>query len=599
MSDLTVAAAQARCALVTGSSSGIGEAVARELIGRGWSVVGIDRTAASIQDRAFTPVVLDLADGAAIDAWFEREQLGRLTGAHAGAHTGSRLDARTDSRTIAPAVDCLVHAAGFMRTAALGQLISDDFRAMWTVHVAAAERLANALLPSMAARGYGRVVLIGSRVASGFPGRSQYAATKAALVSMARSWAAEVVSRGVTVNVVSPAATDTPMLAAGSRAGSRPVPPPIGRFIAATEVASLVGYLVSDTGAAITGQELVVCGGSSLPSATPMPLPASVSASALELSQLSSPLPARVQTGPVRPGGRAERAEAVGLVGLGLVGSALGRRLRAAGYTTLGFDVDAGTRTRFEAEGGVAADSLSSLGAGAARVFISVFDSRDVRALVDDPNGLLASGHVRTLVDCTTGDPLVSAAISDELALRGIAFIEAPWSGSSQQIDSGEATLLLAGDDGALHECAHLFEALTTRRIRVGTAGMGARAKLATNLVLGLNRAALAEGFAFAESLGLSREQFLELVLATPASSAAAQAKGHMMVTQDFTPQSRIRQHLKDVELMIESAQSGGLDLPLSQVHRALMRRAVSEGDADLDNAAIVRQWRLRGLAQP
>ena len=85
---------------------------------------------------------------------------------------------------------------------------------MWRLHVDAATRLADALLPAMAQAGTrARAVLIGSRVWRGLAGRSQYAATKAALVSLARSWAAEVAERGVTVNVVSPAATDTPMLA--------------------------------------------------------------------------------------------------------------------------------------------------------------------------------------------------------------------------------------------------------------------------------------------------------------------------------------------------------------------------------------------------
>lgn len=226
-----------RRALVTGSSSGIGAAIARHLIGDGWQVIGVDRAAATLTDPSFTPVLLDLGDDKALDLW-----LASLT-----------------------KPDCWVHAAGLMHTAPLGSLKTASLQAMWSVHVAAAERLANHLLPAMTTAGWGRVVLIGSRVASGFPGRSQYAATKAALVAQARSWAAEVVTRGVTVNVVSPAATDTPMLTASQRAGSAPLPPPMGRLIEPGEVASLVGYLVGDAAAAITGQEIVICGGASLP----------------------------------------------------------------------------------------------------------------------------------------------------------------------------------------------------------------------------------------------------------------------------------------------------------------------------------------------
>ncbi len=98
-----------------------------------------------------------------------------------------------------------------------------------------------------------------------------------------------------------------------------------------------------------------------------------------------------------------------------------------------------------------------------------------------------------------------------------------------------------------------------------------------------------AEGLVFAERLGIAPAQFLELVLATPARSEAAALTGPMMVAGTFSPQSRIRQHLKDVQLMLDSAHTAGQGLPLSAAHAALMRAAVAAGDGDLDNAAIVQ----------
>ncbi len=117
----------------------------------------------------------------------------------------------------------------------------------------------------MRSAGRGRVLLIGSRVSQGMPGRSQYAASKAALLASARSWAAEVVTDGVTVNLISPAATDTPMLADPQRADSAPRLPPIGRLIQPVEVAALAAFLLSPDAAAITGQDIAICGGASLP----------------------------------------------------------------------------------------------------------------------------------------------------------------------------------------------------------------------------------------------------------------------------------------------------------------------------------------------
>lgn len=227
-------------AWVTGGSSGIGAAIVTRLLARGWGVHVLDRAPCPLQHEWLHAHAVDLSDAAATQC---------VVAPLLAAHTPRAL----------------VHAAGVLRTAPLGQLAAADGERMWRLHVDAATRLADAVLPAMARAGTGRVVLIGSRVADGMPGRSQYAATKAALRSLARSWAAEVATAGVTVNVVSPAATDTPMLRDPLRADSAPRLPPIGRLIHPDEVAALVAHLLSDEAAAITGQDIAVCGGASLP----------------------------------------------------------------------------------------------------------------------------------------------------------------------------------------------------------------------------------------------------------------------------------------------------------------------------------------------
>jgi 3-oxoacyl-[acyl-carrier protein] reductase len=225
-----------RHAVVTGSSSGIGRAIAQQLLDAGWRVSGVDRAAPTLTHAAFTHHACDLADPTA---------------------TSDAARALSDA-------DALVHAAGVLRVGPVGALDHAGGALMWQLHVDAACRLADVLIPAMATRGAGRVVLIGSRVAAGKAGRSQYAATKAALIALAKSWAAEVAAKGVTVNVVSPAATATGMLADPQRASEAPVLPPIGRLIEPAEVAALVGFLLSPAAAAITGQDIQICGGSSL-----------------------------------------------------------------------------------------------------------------------------------------------------------------------------------------------------------------------------------------------------------------------------------------------------------------------------------------------
>ncbi|MBV8912413.1 MAG: SDR family oxidoreductase, partial [Acetobacteraceae bacterium] len=186
-------------AIVSGASSGIGAAIARRLLDDGWAVTGISRSAPA-EGIAHVPLDLAMADAEEV---------------------------RTALADV-PAM-ALVHAAGVLRVGGLGELDREVGREMWRLHVEAACLLAEAVLPRMPDGG--RIVLVGSRTSTGSAGKSQYAATKAAVVGLARSWAAELIARGITVNVVAPGATETPMLQDPGRGSVPPKPPPIGRFI--------------------------------------------------------------------------------------------------------------------------------------------------------------------------------------------------------------------------------------------------------------------------------------------------------------------------------------------------------------------------------
>lgn len=222
-----------RHAVVTGCSSGIGRAIAEFLLAEGWHVTGLSRR----------PV--DLGGGF---AWIGCD-LSVPSGVAAAVAGVGRVDA-------------IVHAAGFQVAAPLGRLDPAALEGMSAVHVGAAAALVDALVDCLSDGG--RIVLIGSRTAVGVAGKSQYAATKAAQVALARSWAAELAPRGVTANVVAPGPTDTPMLADPARASSAPVVPPLGALVDPVDVAALVAFVLGPHGRSITGQALVVCGGASL-----------------------------------------------------------------------------------------------------------------------------------------------------------------------------------------------------------------------------------------------------------------------------------------------------------------------------------------------
>jgi NAD(P)-dependent dehydrogenase (short-subunit alcohol dehydrogenase family) len=220
-------------ALVTGASSGIGAAVTDRLLTDGWAVTAVGRTPPAERPR-LTWVPADLGDIAAVP----------------------------ETLADVEPLDAVVHAAGVQRSGRLGALSAEDGELMWRLHVAAA----TAVVDTLVARVHdgGRIVLMGSRTATGVAGKSQYAATKAALIGLARSWAMELAPRRVTVNVVAPGPTDTPMLTDPGRASTPPQPPALGRFVTPAEVAALTAFLLGPEGGMITGQQLVICGGASL-----------------------------------------------------------------------------------------------------------------------------------------------------------------------------------------------------------------------------------------------------------------------------------------------------------------------------------------------
>lgn len=220
-----------RTALVTGASSGIGAKIAERLVADGWQVTGLCRSAPG-PGVAHMPV--DLGDAQATRA--------ALLG----------MDA----------FDAVIHAAGVLRVGRHDCMSLSEGAAMWRLHVEVAAELVQALAPRMP--GGGRIVLIGSRVAQGAAGRSLYAASKAALWGFARSVAAELAPRQITVNIVAPGATDTPMLHDPARRSEPPRMPPMGRLVQPAEVAGTVAFLLSDAARSLTGQHIVLCGGASL-----------------------------------------------------------------------------------------------------------------------------------------------------------------------------------------------------------------------------------------------------------------------------------------------------------------------------------------------
>jgi 3-hydroxyisobutyrate dehydrogenase-like beta-hydroxyacid dehydrogenase len=278
----------------------------------------------------------------------------------------------------------------------------------------------------------------------------------------------------------------------------------------------------------------------------------------------------------------------LGLIGIGLLGTVLAERLLAGGYAVLGHDLDAARLDAFRRAGGsIAADGAAEILRRCDRVLLSLPTHSEVAALLCAPDAALHAGL--TLLDTTTGDPETAEALARDLATRGVTYLDATISGSSAQTRAGTAVVMVGGDRGAFDACADIFGCLGCRTFHTGGPGSGARMKLATNIVLGLNRAALAEGLAFARAVGLDPAQALAIMRGGPAYSRIMDGKGEKMLRSEFSPEARLSQHLKDVRLIVEHGHAVGLPMPLSAAHREILEAAEAAGLGALDNSALIK----------
>ena len=286
----------------------------------------------------------------------------------------------------------------------------------------------------------------------------------------------------------------------------------------------------------------------------------------------------------------------VGLIGLGLIGTALARRLLAAGFTVVGYDVDAARREKLAQIGGRPEASVAQVARTCHRIVVAVFNTDQVEQVIEGDGGLLAvtrdASESRTMLNVTTSDPERIAALAARSARRGLTLLEVPLSGTSEQVLHGDGVGLIGGEPGALEAAADILDAICPRRYFVGAVGNGGKTKLAVNLILGLNRAALAEGLVFAERLGLDVRAFLDVARGSAAYSQIMDVKGAKMVDGDFAAHGKVSQTLKDVHLMLDYASRAQQALPLTQVAETLLAGCVSHGEGDWDNCAVMQQIR-------
>lgn len=282
-------------------------------------------------------------------------------------------------------------------------------------------------------------------------------------------------------------------------------------------------------------------------------------------------------------------SDRIGLIGLGLLGGAIAGRLHASGFSVRGFDIDDQRLAALSRDGGESGASAEDVVRTCTRVVLSLPDSSVVKGLLEVIDPACLAG--RLVMDTTTGAPQDAVSFGHILEAAGGHYLDTTIGGSSDQVRRHEAIVIAGGDAEALDLCMPVLRCLGRTVFHTGGCGSGSSMKLVLNLVLGLNRAVLAEGLSFAKRCGLSPDQTLEILQAGPAHSRAMDRKGRKMLREEFIPEARLSQHLKDVRLILAQGRRHAARLPLSEQHAALLEAAEAMGFGAADNSAVIKAF--------
>ncbi len=291
----------------------------------------------------------------------------------------------------------------------------------------------------------------------------------------------------------------------------------------------------------------------------------------------------------------------IGIIGVGLLGSAVASRLLQRGFEVTGYDTRREQVEALRPRGLRRAASIAEAAAEADAIFTLLPSLESVDTVMRGPGGLVETApREAILIQMSTISPTLTRQLDEAAAAKGLGFLDAPVSGTSAMVARGDCTILVGGDRTRVQQCRPVFDAIARRTVHVGAVGMASLAKLVTNLLVALHTAALAEALVLGAKGGLDPAKTLEALEGTAASSRMMEVRGPLMVAGEFPPQMRLDLFLKDLRLILEEGQRLSVSLPLTSTAQQLYTAAGAAGAGLQDLAAVITTMeRLAGLQRP
>ncbi|WP_343207837.1 2-hydroxy-3-oxopropionate reductase [Anaerolentibacter hominis] len=282
----------------------------------------------------------------------------------------------------------------------------------------------------------------------------------------------------------------------------------------------------------------------------------------------------------------------IGFIGLGIMGKPMSKNLLKAGYELIVNDINQAAVEELVAAGAKSAATAAEAAAQSDLVITMVPNSPQVKQVVLGENGVLEGAKEGLiLVDMSSIAPLASKEVEAECAKKGVKMLDAPVSGGEPKAVDGTLSIMVGGDKAVFESVKDILLVMGASAVYCGEIGAGNTTKLANQVVVALNIAAVAEAFTLAKKAGVDPDLVYQAIRGGLAGSTVMDAKGTMMLEDNFKPGFRIDLHIKDLNNALETGHGVGSPLPLTAAVMEMMQTLHADGFGNDDHSALAKYY--------
>jgi 2-hydroxy-3-oxopropionate reductase len=289
----------------------------------------------------------------------------------------------------------------------------------------------------------------------------------------------------------------------------------------------------------------------------------------------------------------------IGFIGLGIMGKPMSRNLLKAGYQLVVLDRNRDAMKDLASDGATTAATPGEVAEMADAVITMLPNSPDVKEVVLGEDGVIHGARPgRVLIDMSSIAPLVAREIGQRLAEKGVEMLDAPVSGGEPKAIDGTISVMVGGKKEVFEKYYPVMKAMAGSVVLTGDLGAGNITKLANQIIVALNIAAMSEALVLASKAGVAPDLVYQAIRGGLAGSTVLDAKAPLVMDRKFNPGFRIRLHVKDLANVLETSHELGVPLPLTAAVMEVMQALKADGMGDLDHGALIRYYEKLGHAE-